>query len=94
MAALTGPTVLYNSGGGGEPRIALLAFQKVTAADTFDASTLTTVAAFNVVTAGDFISTSNRSAVNTVSTISASTVVAIVGSGLAADAGVLFIVGE
>jgi hypothetical protein len=94
LAALTGPTVLGSGGGGGETRWALLQFQKVTAADSFDCSTLTTIAAFQVVSAGCFLSTSNRTAVATVSTISAQTVVAMLGSGVAADAGVLLVIGE
>jgi hypothetical protein len=94
LAALTSPGVLASGGGSGEPRYALLSFPKVTAADTFDASTLTTIAAFNVVTAGDFISTSNRTATNTVCTIATQTIVSMLGTGIAADAGILFIVGE
>ena len=94
MAVLTNPGVVASGGGSGQPRWALLSFQKVTTADTFDASTLTTIAPFNVVTAGDFISTSNRTATNTVCTIATNTVVSLLGTGIAADAGLLFIVGE
>ena len=94
MAALTNPGVVCAGGGAGQPRYALLSFQKVTTADTFDASTLTAIAPFNVVTAGDFISTSNRTATNTVCTIASSTIVSLLGTGIAADAGLLFIVGE
>lgn len=92
MAALTNPTLLASGGGSGQPRWALLAFQKVTAADTFDCSTLAT--AFNVVTAGCFLSTSNRTATATVSTIASSTIVSLLGTGIAADAGILFVIGE
>lgn len=94
MAVLTAPSVLAAGGGSGQPRWALLAFQKVTAADTFDCATLTAIAPFNVVTAGDFIATSNRTATNTVCTIAASTNVSLLGAGIAADAGILFVVGE
>ena len=94
MAALTGPGVVASGGGGGSTRWALLSFQKVTAADTFDCSTLTAIPAFNVVTAGIFLSTSNRTATATVSTIASSTVVSMLGAGIAADAGLLFVIGE
>lgn len=93
MAALTNPAVLQSGGGSGQPRWALLAFQKVTAADTFDMSTLTTIAAFSTVTAALFVATSNRTATTTLSTI-AGTVVTVLGTGIAADAGYLFVVGE
>jgi hypothetical protein len=92
MAALTGPVVLAQGGGSGQPRWALLAFQKVTTADTFDASTLATP--FSVVTGGTFFATSNRTETVTVSTIASSTIVSLLGTGVAADSGILAIVGE
>jgi hypothetical protein len=93
MAVLTAPTVLSSGGGAGQPRWAVLAFQKVTAADTFDMSTLTTIAAFTSVTSALFVATSNRTATTTLATI-AGTNVTVVGTGIAADAGYLFVVGE
>lgn len=93
LAALANPIVLASGGGGGEPRWAVLSFQKVTAADTFDASTLTGIAAFTSVTSALFVATSNRTATTTLATI-VGTVVTIVGAGIAADSGFLFIVGE
>jgi len=93
MAALTGPVVVATAGGSGSPRVALLSFQKVTAADTFDMSTLTNVAPFVTVTSALFVATSNRTATTTLATISG-TVVTVVGTGIAADAGYLFVVGE
>jgi hypothetical protein len=93
MAALTGPVVLASGGGNGAPRWCVLAFQKVTAADTYDMSTLTGIAAFTTVTSALFVATSNRTATTTLATI-AGTTVTVVGAGIAADAGVLFVVGE
>jgi hypothetical protein len=93
MAALTGPVVLASGGGSGTPRYCLLAFQKVTAADTFDLSTLTSVAPFTTVTSALFVATSNRTATTTLCTI-ASPVVTVVGTGVAADSGLLFAIGE
>ena len=93
MAALTSPTILASGGGSGQPRYVVLAFQKVTAADTFDLSTLTTPAPFNTVTSALFVATSNRTATTTLCTL-ASPVVTVVGTGIAADAGYLFAVGE
>lgn len=93
MAALTGPVVLASGGGSGQPRYALLSFQRVTAADTFDMSTLTQIAPFVTVTAALFVATSNRTATTTLATI-AGTVVTVVGTGIANDAGLLFVLGE
>lgn len=93
MAALTNPAVLASGGGSGQPRWAVLAFQKVTAADTFDMSTLTSIAPFTTVTSALFVATSNRTATTTLATI-ATTVVTVVGTGVAADAGYMFVVGE
>lgn len=93
MAALTGPVVQASGGGGGSPRWCVLAFQKVTAADTFDLSTLTSIAPFVTLTSALFVATSNRTATTTLCTI-ATTVATIVGTGIAADAGLLFAVGE
>lgn len=93
MAALTGPTVLAYGGGSGQPRWAVLSFQKVTAADTYDISTLTGIPPFNTVTSALFVATSNRTATTTLATI-AGTVITVVGAGIAADAGLLFVLGE
>jgi len=93
MAALTNPGVLASGGGAGQPRWAILSFQKVTAADTFDMSTLTSIAPFTTVTAALFVATSNRTATTTLCTL-AGTVATVVGAGIAADAGFLFVVGE
>jgi len=93
MAALTNPGVLYSSGGAGQPRVVLLSFPKVTAGDTFDLSTLTSIAAFVTVTDAAFAAISSRNATFAASTI-AGTTVTIVGTGVAADAGILFVVGE
>lgn len=94
MAVLTGPTVIASGGGSGAPRWIVLGFQKVTAADTFDLATLTNPAAFSVVTSAVFVATSNRTATTTLSTIASSTNVSMLGTGVAADAGLLFAVGE
>lgn len=93
MAVLTGPVVVGNGGGGGQPRWALLAFQRVTAADTFDMATLQQIAPFVTVTHAMFAATSNRTATPTVATI-AGTVVTVAGTGIANDSGLLFVVGE
>lgn len=92
MAVLTSPVVQAQGGGGGAPRWAVLSFQKVTAADTFDCSTLP--APFVTVTSALFVATSNRTATTTLATIASQTNVTVVGTGIAADAGVLFVVGE
>lgn len=94
MAVLTGPTVLAAGGGGGQPRYAVLAFQKVTAADTYDATTLTNPGPFNVVTAALFVATSNRTATTALATGTPGTTLTIAGTGVANDAGLLFLVGE
>ena len=91
MAALTNPVVLAQGGGSGQPRWTVLAFQKVTAADTFDLSTL--ALPFTTLTSAVFVATSNRTATTTLCTV-ATTVATIVGAGVAADAGLLFAVGE
>jgi len=93
MAALTNPGVIASGGGAGQARWAVLSFQKVTAADTYDCSTLTSIPPFTTVTAALFVATSNRTATTTLCTL-ASPVVTIVGAGIAADAGYLFVVGE
>jgi hypothetical protein len=93
MAALTGPVVLASGGGSGTPRWCVLGFQKVTAADTFDLSTLTAIPPFSTVTAALFVATSNRTATTTLCTI-ASPSVTVVGTGIAADSGLLFALGE
>ena len=92
MAALTGPVVVASGGVSGEPRWAVLAFQKVTAADTFDLSTLTAIAPFATVTAALGVATSNRTATVTLATI-ATTTVTINGSGIANDSILLFATG-
>lgn len=94
MAVLTNPGIVASGGGSGQTRWALLSFQKVTTADTFDCATLTNIAPFNVVSAGIFLSTSNRTATATVSTIATSTNVSLLGTGIANDAGLLFVIGE
>ena len=93
MAALTGPIVQASGGGGGQPRWVVLSFQKVTAADTFDLSTLTQIAPFVSLTSALFVATSNRTATTTLCTL-AGTTATVVGTGIAADAGYLFAVGE
>jgi hypothetical protein len=93
MAALTGPVVLASGGGNGSPRYALLAFQRVTAADTFDLASLTAIPAFVTVTAALFVATSNRTATTTLCTI-ATTTATVVGTGIAADSGLMFVLGE
>ena len=96
MAALTNPVVQASGGGGGSPRWAVLSFQKVTAADTFDCSTLSGTggaAPFTTVTAALFVATSNRTATTTLCTI-ASPSVTVVGAGISNDAGLLFVLGE
>lgn len=93
MAVLTNPGVVASGGGAGQPRWAILSFQKVTAADTFDVSTLTSIAPFVTVTDAYFANLSNRTSTKAVSTI-VGTVVTVVGAGIAADAGHLYVVGE
>lgn len=94
MAVLTSPTVLCSGGGQGQPRYAILAFQKVTAADTYDATTLTNPGPFAVVTTAIFVSTSNRTATSALATGTPGTTLTIVGTGVANDSGYLFLVGE
>lgn len=94
MAVLTNPTLLASGGGSGGAHWAVLGFQKVTAADTYDAATLSGVTpAFSTVTSALFVASSNRTATTTLATI-AGTVVTIVGAGIAADAGWLWVIGE
>lgn len=93
MAVLTGPVILYqDQPTQGKPRCAVLAFPNVTTADTFDAATLPTP--FVTVTAALFVATSNRTATTTLCTIATNTNISLLGTGIARDAGVLFIVGE
>jgi hypothetical protein len=92
MAALTNPVIQGQGGGSGSPRWVVLSFQKVTAADTYDLSTLSP-GPFTTVTSALFVATSNRTATTTLCTI-ASPSVTVVGTGIAADSGVLFAVGE
>lgn len=94
MAVLTNPVLLSQGGGSGEPHYAVLSFQKVTAADTYDMATLSGVTpAFSTVTHAFFACTSNRTATPTLATI-AGTVVTVVGAGIASDSCLLFVVGE
>lgn len=93
MAVLTGPVVQASGGGGGQPRWCVLSFQRVTAADTFDLSTLSAIAPFATVTSALFVATSNRTATTTLCTV-AGTVATVVGTGIAADSGLLFALGE
>jgi hypothetical protein len=94
MAVLTGPVVLASGGGSGTPRWAVLAFQNVTTADTFDCSTLTAIPPFVTVTDAYTAPTSNRTATKAVSTIATNTVVSLIGTGIARDSCLLFIMGE
>jgi hypothetical protein len=93
MAVLTGPVVLASGGGNGGPRWIVLAFQRVTAADTFDLSTLTGIAPFVTLTAALFVATSNRTATTTLCTL-AGTTATVVGTGISNDSGLLFALGE
>lgn len=93
MAALTNPGVIASGGGAGQARWAILSFQKVTAADTFDVSTLTSIAPFVTVTDAYFANMSDRATTRAVSTF-VGTVITVVGTGIAADAGHLYVVGE
>lgn len=93
MAALTGPTILYQDPPSqGKQRVALVSFPNVTAADTFDASTLQIP--FLTVTAAFGAALSNRTETYALGTIASNTVITINGTGIARDAVVLFIVGE
>jgi hypothetical protein len=95
MALVTGGNLVAAFGGSGSPRGAVIGLQKVTTGDTYDmAGTLPGgVSAFTSVTSALFVATSNRTATTTLGTI-AGTVVTMLGVGIAADAGVLFVVGE
>jgi hypothetical protein len=94
MAALTAAqaNVLASDTGPG-PRWAVIDFQRVTAGDTFDASTLTAIPAFSTVTAALFYATSNRTETTALCTL-AGTTATVVGTGIANDSGLLFLVGE
>lgn len=92
MAALTNGTLLASGGGSGEPRWAVVALPKVTAADTFDAGAEVSPA-FTTIFDAVFFSTSNRTATAALATV-AGTVITLNGTGVAADSGLLFIVGE
>ena len=92
MAALTNPAVLASDNTPGV-RWAVVGFQKVTAADTFDVTTLSTPT-FAVVTSALFVAMSNRTATTTLATGTPGTTITIAGAGIANDAGLLFLVGE
>lgn len=92
MAVLTGPTIVASSPPGTGTKWALLGFQKVTAADTFDVSTLTTIAPFQTVFAALGVAVSNRTETVALATI-AGTNLTINGTGIAADSVLLFVVG-
>jgi len=94
MAVLTSPTVLASGGGSGSPRWAVLAFQNVTTADTFDCASLTQIPPFVTVTDAYTAATSNRTATKAVSTIATNTNVTLVGTGIARDSCLLFVAGE
>lgn len=94
MAVLTGPIVLAYGGGSGVPRWCILSFQKVSANDTFDLAGLTSIPPFTTVTSALFVATSNRTATTTLCTIATNTNVTMLGTGVAADSGLLFAVGE
>ena len=94
MAVLTNPVVLASGGGSGTPRWAVLSFQNVTTADTFDCATLTQIPPFVTVTHAFTAPTSNRTATPAVSTIASNTNVSLVGTGIARDSCLLFIMGE
>lgn len=93
MAVLTAPTVVSSGGGSGQTRWALVSFPKVTAGDTFDVATLTAIAAFQTVYVAFFVALTNRTETFALATL-AGTVVTIVGTGVAADSGLLLVVGE
>lgn len=92
MAVLSGPVVLASGGGQGAMRWAVLSFQKVSAGDTFDMSTLTAIAPFTTVFTALCVATSNRAETFAVST-AAGTNVTIVGTGISSDAVLLFVAG-
>jgi hypothetical protein len=96
MALLTAGALLGSGGGSGAPRWAAIGLQKVTTADTYDMGTGTlpgSLSLFTSVTSALFVATSNRTATTTLGTI-AGTVVTMLGAGIAADSGILFVVGE
>lgn len=94
MAVLTNPSLLGQSTSPGTPRFAVLGFPKVTAGDTFDASTLAgQIQPFVVVYAAIFVATSNRTASPATATITG-TVITMNGTGIANDTGYLFVEGE
>lgn len=94
MAVLTNPSVLATGGGSGVPRWAVLGFQNVTTADTFDCASLTAIPPFVTVTDAYTAPTSNRTATKAVSTIASNTNVTLVGTGIARDSCLLFVMGE
>jgi hypothetical protein len=95
MAVLTGPTILATGGStSGGPRWAVLGFQNVTTADTFDCASLTAIAPFVTVTHAFTAPMSNRTATAAVGTIATNTNVSLLGTGVARDAVVLFVMGE
>ena len=92
MAALTGPVVQAYGGGGGQPRWAVMSFQKVTAGDTFDMSTLAAIAPFQTVITGEAVAVSNRTETFALAGV-AGTVVTLAGTGIANDSVDLWVVG-
>lgn len=92
MAALTSPNVLASGGGSGGARWAVLGFQKVTAGDTFDMATLTTIPPFQTVITGEAVAISNRTETFALAGV-AGTVVTLAGTGIANDAVDLWVVG-
>lgn len=92
MAVLANP-VVSASGGTPDSRWAVLTFRNVTVGDTFDLGTLTAISPFVKVYAALFQATTNRTETTALATI-AGTVVTVVGTGIAADGGLLFVVGE
>ena len=93
MAVLTGPVVQANGTASGV-RWAVLSFQNVTTGDTFDCASLTQIAPFVTVTDAYTAPMSNRTATKAVSTIATNTNVTLVGTGIARDACLLFVMGE
>lgn len=94
MAALTGPVVLAQGGGQGGPRWAVLGFPNVTAADTFDASTLTQIPPFVTVTNAVAFASAGPAVTAALATVASNTVITINGTGMLRNSVWLFIVGE
>lgn len=92
MAVLSGPAVLASAGGSGAARWAVLSFQKASAADTFDCSTLTAIAPFSTVYGAIAIAATNRTETITIAGVSG-TVVTVAGTGISNDAILMFVVG-